>query len=147
MNELPPTYVKKGVATSMGCLPFPKSTNLVWRVLAPTVACHDQKGMSRSFRRRKKSLQWSSATLRLLSEARSPKRRSFIGCNLTSKRSIIKTRSEAACTVSARSSSEKSDSSWWWTCTTGGRLYLVAAWKDYIALCLSILAIWYITVV
>lgn len=29
----------------------------------------------------------------------------------------------------------------------GGRLYVVAAWKDYIALCLSILAIWFITVV
>lgn len=63
------------------------------------------------------SLQWSSATLRLLSEARSPKRRSFVGCNLTSKRSAIKTRFEAACTVSASSSSEKSDSSGWWTCT------------------------------
>lgn len=119
MNELPPTYVKKGVATSMGCLPFPKSTNLVWRVLAPTVACHNQKEFSRNFRRRKKkSLQWSSARLRLLSEARSPKRWSLVGCNLTSKRSAIKTRFEAACTVSARSSSEKSDSSGWWTCTT-----------------------------
>lgn len=70
------------------------------------------------FEEKKNSLKWSSATLRLPSEARSPKRRSFVGCNLTSKRSAIKTRFEAACTVSARSSSEKTDSSWWWTCTT-----------------------------
>lgn len=139
MNELPPTYVKNGVATSMAeCLPSPKSTNLLWRILVPAVACHGQKEMSRNFRRRKKnSLQWLSATLRLPSEARCPKRRSFVGCNLTSKRSAIKTEFEAACTVSPRS--EKSDSSGWWTFTTGGRLYVVAAWKDYIALCLSIL--------
>lgn len=67
---------------------------------------------------KRNSLKWSSATLRLPSEARSPKRRSFVGCNLISKRSAIKTLSGAACTVSARSSSEKSDSSGWWTCKT-----------------------------
>lgn len=110
---------QKGCCDVHGCLlPFPKSTNLVWRALVPAVVYHDQKEMSRNFRRKKKSLQWSSATLRLLSEARSPKRRSFVGCNLISKRSAIKTQFEAACTVSARSSSEKSNSSGWWTCTT-----------------------------
>lgn len=76
------------------------------------------KRMFSKFSKKKKALQWSSATLRLLSEARSPKKRSFVGCNLISKRSAIKTRFEAACTVSARSSSEKSNSSEWWTCTT-----------------------------
>lgn len=146
MNELPPTYVKKGVATSMAVFPSQKARIRFGVFLHQRWHVMIEKKCLEIFEE-KKTLQWSSATLRLLSEARSPKRRSFIGCNLISKRSIIKTRSEAACTVSARSSSEKSDSSGWWTCTTDGRLYVVAAWKDYIALCLSILAIWFITVV
>lgn len=125
---------QKGCCDVHGCLPFPKSTNLVWRVL------HGQKEMSRNFWRKKKkniamvigeieTAQWSQKSKE--TELR------WLQFDL-----------QAICYIDTIWGSmyrlcqkQQREERFFWLMDVynGGRLYVVAAWKDYIALCLSIL--------